>query len=145
MRRSFPWGVLLSCGAAAILGVIGVVLAGRLSPPPSGYDSPLFPAVDRGIEGLNGLSLVMLAAAGFVPAAFRKAPPVLIGMATMALFPVMSLAEMIADPTSHNLWPFEWFLYGVETLPGLVGAFLGQRFGRTSDSSSDQTGTPQSR
>ncbi len=135
------WGVILSCVAAAILGLVGVALAGELAPPLSGHESPLFPAVDRGVEGMNGASLVLLGLAGFAPAAFRRAHPLLVGISTMALFPVLSIAEMVADPTSHNLWPFEWFFYALETLPGILGAFLGRRFARNGSTAGSDDAT----
>lgn len=142
--RSVLWGLVLSCVAAAGLGVAAVVLPVHGNPALQHYDSPLFPDVRRGIEGMNGASLVFLALAGFIPAAFGRAHPLLIGVATMALFPFMSFAEMIADPTSHNLWPFEWVLYGVETAPGILGAFLGRRFKRRVWDPGGSTSAPRS-
>jgi hypothetical protein len=121
-------GILFSCSAAAILGVAAVALAVYGDHALDEYDSPLFPAVRRGIEGMNGFSIMCLMLAGFIPACFGRAHPLLIGLATMTLFPFLSLAEMVVDPTSHNLWPFEWGLYGVLTVPGILGALAGRRF-----------------
>jgi hypothetical protein len=128
---SHVWiGLLTSCSAAAALGVGAVILA--VYPDPAlDYESPLFPAVRRGIEGMNGWSITFLVLAGFIPACFGRVHPLLVGLATMALFPAMSLAEMVVDPTSHNLWPFEWAMYAVLTVPGIVGALGGRRFRRS--------------
>jgi hypothetical protein len=125
------WLTLLSsCGSAAILGVTAVVLGvyGRAG---EGNTSPLFPAVARGVEGLNWWSIVFLILAGFIPGTFGRAHPGLVGLATMALFPIMSVADVIVDPTSHNLLPFEWAVYEVLTIPGTLGAFAGRRFRRS--------------
>jgi len=126
------WLTLLSsCGAAALLGVGAVVLGVYGRGAVEGDTSPLFPAVARGVEGLNGWSVVFLVLAGFIPGTFGKAHPLLIGLATMALLPIMSLADIVVDQTSHNLLPFEWAIYGVLTVPGILGALLGRRLKRS--------------
>jgi hypothetical protein len=123
--------LLTSCGAAALLGVGAVVLGVDGRGTLEGGTSPLFPAVARGVERLNGWSVGLLLLAGFIPGAFGKAHPLLVGLATMALFPIMSLADIVVDQTSHNLWPLEWGIYTVLTAPGILGAFLGRRFRRS--------------
>ena len=124
------WLTLLAgCGAAALLGVGAVTLAGNGQPDVG--TSPLFPAVARGIEGLNEGSFVLLAGAGFIVALLGPAHPLLVGLSTMALFPLISIADMVVDPTSHNLFPFEWAMYALLTLPGVAGAFAGRRFKRS--------------
>ncbi len=120
--------LLASCGAAALLGVGAVVLGVYGRGTVEGGASPLFPAVARGIEGLNARSVALLIGAGFIPGALGKAHPLLIGLATMALFPIMSVADVVVDGTSHNLLPFEWAIYCVLTCPGILGAFVGRRF-----------------
>jgi hypothetical protein len=100
------WFTLLgNCGAAAVLGVAAVVLAVH-GHAVDRSTSPLFPAVARGIEGLNGWSVIFLIVAGFILGVFGRAHPLLVGLATMAFFPMMSLADVIVDSTSHNLLPF---------------------------------------
>ena len=37
-----------------------------------------------------------------------------LGFSTIVLFPIASIAELIVDPTSHNLWPLEFFIWHVE-------------------------------
>lgn len=54
----------------------------------------------------------------------------LLGPLTMAVFPVVAVIDMMIWPTSHNLWPFEFIIYGLFCIPGLVGAFIGSRIGR---------------
>jgi uncharacterized membrane protein YphA (DoxX/SURF4 family) len=43
----------------------------------------------------------------------------------LAAMPIVILSEGIADPSSHNLFPFELVLYGVLTLITLLGAGVG--------------------
>ncbi len=54
----------------------------------------------------------------------------LLGPLTMSVFPVVAVIDMMVWPTSHNLWPFEFIIYGLFCIPGLVGAFIGSRVGR---------------
>ena len=122
--------LLANCGAAAALGVAAVVLAVH-GHAVDGSASPVFPAVARGIEGLNGWSVIFLIVAGFILGVFGKAHPLLIGLATMAFFPMMSLVDVIVDSTSHNLLPFECAIYAFLTVPGILGAFAGRRFRRS--------------
>ncbi len=43
------------------------------------------------------------------------------------------IVEVVADPTSHNLWPFEIIIAGILTGPtALLGAFLGSLVRRRS-------------
>ena len=48
----------------------------------------------------------------------------------MVLFPIASIAEMILYPTSHNLWPLEFFVYGILSIPAVVGALIGSKLTR---------------
>lgn len=123
-----PRRVILSLAAAASLGVAAVVAPVLFDPTIKRYDAPLFPLIRTAVEGFHGTSLLLLVAAGYVVGMFGVASPITIGLATMATFPVLSAAEMIVDPTSHTLWPFEWLLYAFGAIPGTVGAYLGQRF-----------------
>ncbi|MEN3340293.1 MAG: hypothetical protein V7647_3969 [Acidobacteriota bacterium] len=51
-------------------------------------------------------------------------------MCTMAAFPLISIVEIVIDPASHSLLPIEWFLYLLESLPGIAGAYLAQSIRR---------------
>jgi hypothetical protein len=67
---------------------------------------------------------------GLAVGSFRRASPLLIGMCTMAAFPLISIVEIVIDPASHSLLPIEWFLYLLESLPGIAGAYLAQSIRR---------------
>jgi len=45
----------------------------------------------------------------------------------MFIFPIVATYEMSISPTSHNLWPFEFLLYGLFSIPAIVGSFIGSR------------------
>ncbi len=44
--------------------------------------------------------------------------------ATMASFFVIAIVDMMVNPGSHNLWPFEFAIYIAEMIPALAGGML---------------------
>ena len=90
------------------------------------YSAPLFPLVRTGVEGMSFLTLVFLFCGGIILGCFGRGNPFLLGLTTVVLLPVFAIAEMIVSPTSHNLWPLEFAIYGVVSLSAVVGAFLGR-------------------
>lgn len=116
--------------AAAFAGVLAVILPVALNPTLRHYDAPLFSWVRTGWEGAGLLTVFLLGLAGLGVALISRTRPLVLGIATMALFPVMSVAEVVVDPTSHNLLPLEWLMYLAATAPGIAGAYLGQGFRR---------------
>jgi hypothetical protein len=112
----------------SILGVISIILPvfilGDLKP----YESPLFPLLRTGIEGVSKYSFLFLLLSGFIVKLFSDAPSWKIGLMSMVLFPLAAICEMIADRTSHNMFPFEFIFYAFYTIPALAGAFTSQLF-----------------
>ena len=51
-----------------------------------------------------------------------------IGLMSMALFPIAAICEMIVEPSSHNMFPFEFIIYGLITIPAIIGAYLAEGF-----------------
>jgi hypothetical protein len=110
----------------SILGIISIILPvfilGDLKP----YESPLFPLLRTGIEGISKYSFLFLLLSGFIVKLFSDAPSWKIGLMSMILFPLAAICEMIADPTSHNMFPFEFIGYALYTIPALAGAYTSQ-------------------
>jgi hypothetical protein len=90
------------------------------------YTAPLFPLIRSGVEGMSLLTLVFLFCAGFLVGCFGVGHPLLLGMATVALLPILAIAEMSVSSTTHNLWPLEFIIYGVICLCAVAGAFTGR-------------------
>jgi hypothetical protein len=90
------------------------------------YTAPLFPLIRSGVEGMSLLTLVFLFCAGFLVGCFGVGHPLLLGMATVALLPILAIAEMSVSSTTHNLWPLEFIIYGVISLCAVAGAFAGR-------------------
>ena len=111
---------------ASILGVISIVLPTLFLSDLKQYDSPLFPQIRTGIEGISIWSFGLLLLSGFSVKLLSNISSWKIGLTTMALFPIMAIFEMFADSSSHNMFPFEFILYAVYSVPALIGAYLAQ-------------------
>ncbi|WP_075350834.1 hypothetical protein [Algoriphagus marinus] len=122
MKKNVIWIYLL----ASILGVISIVLPTFFLPDLRQYDSPLFPLIRTGIEGISSWSFGLLFLSGFGVKLLSKLSSWKIGLSTMALFPIMAIFEMIVDPSSHNMLPIEFIFYAVYSVPAIIGAYLAQ-------------------
>lgn len=111
---------------ASILGMLSIILPvfilGDLKP----YDSPLFPIIRTGIEGISTYSLSFLFLSGFIVKFFSNVPSWKIGLMSMVLFPLAAICEMIVDSSSHNMFPIEFIFYGIYTIPTIIGAYFSQ-------------------
>lgn len=112
---------------SSILGLASIVLpVFILGDLLKHYDSPLFATLRTGLEGISAYSLLFLLLSGCVVKLFSDASSWKIGLMSMALFPLAAICEMIADSSSHNLFPIEFILYGFYTIPATIGAYTTQ-------------------
>jgi hypothetical protein len=131
---------LIVFALGAVLGLISIIIPPIYIVHVKAYDSPLFPMVRTGIEGMSLWSLLFLFLSGmFLGIIYPKHEPsygmffgffyskqaLLLGISTMALFPILAFLEMMTDNNSHSIWPIEFVLYGVATIPGIAGAYIG--------------------
>jgi hypothetical protein len=122
MKTNVFWFYLL----ASILGVISIVLPTFFIPDLKQYDSPLFPLIRTGIEGISFWSFGLLLLSGFGVKLLNNLSGWKIGLTTMALFPILAIFEMFVDSSSHNMFPFEFIFYAVYAVPALIGAYIAQ-------------------
>jgi hypothetical protein len=108
----------------SLFGILSIVLPVYLQPDINQYDSPVFPMIRTGIEEFSGWSFCLLFLSGFGAKLLTNLSEWKIGLLTMVLFPVLAICEMIVDPSSHNLLPFEFIIYGFFTIPAMIGAYL---------------------
>lgn len=110
---------------APLLGLLSVVVpAVALSPMPE--EAPVFSLVRTGVEHMSWLTLTLLFLSGVVlGGGFRHKSCWLSSFLVMAALPAVTIVEVIADGTSHNLWPLEFLVYGGLTLVSLLGAGMG--------------------
>jgi hypothetical protein len=118
---------LIECVILAVAGV-AVFVTPLLFISNPWYPSPLFPILRNAVEYLSKGALVWLfVAGGAAGLVFRSLPAVVVGMSMLALLPVAAVAEMMADPKSHNLWPLEFAMYAVISLAPAAGAAAGRK------------------
>jgi len=118
---------LIECVILAVAGV-AVFVAPVLFISSPWYPAPLFPILRNAVEYLSKGALVWLFVAGGVAGLiFRSLNPMVVGLSMLALLPVAAVAEMMGDPTSHNLWPLEFAMYAVISLAPAAGAAAGRK------------------
>jgi hypothetical protein len=97
-----------------------------LDPASRHYSAAFLPFVRDAVEGMRPYSLALLFGIGVIFGLLGRAPVWLTGPATMVAFPAWSIVDM-ALGGDHNLFPIEWFIYGVFSLFGLAGGVVGRR------------------
>ena len=122
MKQNGFWMYLL----ASMVGVISIVLPTCILPDLKQYDSPLFPLIRTGIEGISFWSFGLLLLSGFGLKLLSTLSFWKIGLTMMTLFPIIAISEMIIDSSSHNLFPFECILYVLYSVPAIIGAYIAQ-------------------
>jgi hypothetical protein len=127
MTRKLVWLLL-----APVLGLAAMILPVLISRPAHWYDSPLFPVVRNAQEHLGLWQLVLFFTVGLVLGFGSSIRALLLGAAAIILLPLAAFVEMVADPTSHNLFPFEFMFYAFYGVIVAAGAWVAHRAGRRS-------------
>lgn len=109
---------------SSILGIISLILPTYFLTELKQYESPLFPIIATAVNGISIWAIILLVISGFSISLFSKIEGWKIGLSTMALFPIMSILEMIVDTSSHNLFPLEFIFYALLAIPSIVGAYI---------------------
>jgi len=71
-------------------------------------------------------AVILLFILGITMGMFIGKHLLLYGLLSVTIFPCVALYEIILDKTSHNLWPVEFIIYFIFSIPVIVGAFLGK-------------------
>ena len=109
---------------APILGLLSLILPVLGSP--RRVAAPLFPLVATGVKHIGLSTLGLLVLSGIVlGGAFGGRASWAASLVVFAAMPFIILAEVMVDPTSHNLFPFELVMYGALSLIALVGSGIG--------------------
>lgn len=119
------WGEHLLIGVVIAAVGVGCVVAPVMVSSKPLMDAPLFPLIRTGVESLSWPAPTALLVLGLIAGVVTRWHPVAIGAASVAVFPVVAIAEMVKDPTSHNLIPFEMVMYGFLAVPAVLGAWVG--------------------
>ena len=110
----------------ALSGFAAFISPILLNPPNTLPKAPLFPIVRESVEHLRPASFIALAIVGLLAGAVGQTHWALLGLASIAAFPICMIAELAADPTSHNLFPFELVMYDAFSIPAILAAGLGR-------------------
>ncbi|ABF39108.1 hypothetical protein Acid345_0103 [Candidatus Koribacter versatilis Ellin345] len=86
----------------------------------------VFVLLARSIKHFAFADLFLLFVAGFFWG-FAKGWPqgIFAAFFQIGLLPILAIGEVFKDPTSHNLWPLEFVMYGFMGGVGAFGAALG--------------------
>jgi hypothetical protein len=140
MNKLYSWPTLIVFALGAVLGLISIIIPPLWIVDVKAYESPLFPMVRTGIEGMSRWTLLFLFSSGmFLGVIYPRHEPLygmflgfiyskhelLLGISTMSLFPILAFLEMMTDHDSHSIWPIEFVIYGFCTIPGIIGAYIG--------------------
>ena len=111
----------LALTVAPIFGIIALVAAFLLQNDDGrqGFGQ----TVTAAWEKASAVSFVFLFVAGVFSGLIAKGPLApFIGAACLAIYPILAVTDMMRDPTSHNLWPFEFAIYAIFSVVPLAGS-----------------------
>ena len=115
---------------AVVLGFISITCPPYIIPGRNGvdYEPSLFDFIQTAIENLSILptTVLLMLSGGFV-GYLKPDKWALLGFSTIVLFPIASITEMILYPTTHNLWPIEFLVYCILSIPALLGAWIASK------------------
>jgi hypothetical protein len=107
----------------AVVGFILIILPSILHRE---HIHSVFDLVRSSVKDMSAVHLVLLFAGGFFWGLALKWPYSLCASACqVAGLPLIAVLEMISDPTSHNLWPFEFLIYAALAVICLIGMTAG--------------------
>ncbi len=115
---------------AAVLGSLSIILPPYITPGRKVvfYDAPLFPIIATAIKNLSIFpTTLLLLIAGFIVGYLKSEKWWVLGFATVIFFPIAAISEMILYPNTHNLWPLEFLVYGILSIPPLIGALIASK------------------
>jgi hypothetical protein len=110
---------------APMLGLGAMVAPVLVWPPPNPYSAPLCPLLRNAQEYLGLGQLVLFFLVGMVLGRFNNRHPWLLGFTAVSVLPVVAVAEVRIDPTSHSLLPLELIFYasyGALVAAGVISA-----------------------
>src|SRR5207245_10514306 len=96
--------LVFSFAAATLLGLLAIVAPVWILDLRR-YSAPLFPLIRSGVEGMSPLTLVFLFCAGFLVGCLGVGHPLLLGIAAVAMLPILPIAEVSVSSTKYHHCP----------------------------------------
>jgi hypothetical protein len=116
-------GLVAACLAGIVSGFVLIALPSLIR-----WEHPksLFEFVAAAAKGMSAAHLLLLVLGGFFWGFVLRGPYALCAaFCQLGSLPAIAILEMLRDPTSHNLWPFEFMIYFVLAVASLLGAAAG--------------------
>lgn len=122
LDRSRLVGGLLAVSALGLACVVVPVLGTSPLMP-----APLFPLIRTGVEKLTWVPIAALGALGLAVGLGTRLPCGRAALASVAVFPMAAIAEIVVDSSTHNLIPFEVGMYLMLAVPVWLMAWVGRK------------------
>jgi hypothetical protein len=116
--KSVVWCVLGAMSGLLLLLLPAIARTNHVEMSPS--------LVRLTVEGLSWMHLLLLFLGGLVwGVVLRLRYAVFASCSMVGSLPVLAVVDMCRDPTSHNLWPLEFVIYGVLSAVPVMGMLGG--------------------
>jgi ABC-type polysaccharide/polyol phosphate export permease len=116
MRNRSTW---TACLAGMVIGLVILAVPTLMAHGWPGSFSKLLRDV---VERMGMIHLYLLFLSGVVWGLVVDKPYSRWGAASqLSFFPIFAILQMFQDPTSHNLWPLEFMIYGFLAMVALAG------------------------
>src|SRR5262245_32643320 len=120
------WRNRASLAAAPLLGLLCIVAPALERPEAKAWS--FLALVQHAIEGFGASAALLLFILGVALGTVSAVRSVILGLAAIASLPLISIVQMVLDPSANNLGPIAWFFYWVEWAPVFAGAELSRRY-----------------
>ena len=117
---------VLEVGLAAVAGWCALVLPVILDPNRQRHRAAFLPFMRDAVEGIQVYSLGRLFGVGLLLGLIGRAPILMLGLASIATFPLWSAIDLVMRSDAHNLLPIEWFFYLVYGFIATAGVSVGR-------------------
>lgn len=125
MRKASILGASAAIGVAAL--AVQYVLRPTLLPESGEY---FLTELARAQIGPTSVLIALVVAFAF--GYYAQAQPVLVGLAMLAVFPIVAMYEGTRYPGSHNLIPLEMAIVATWAIPIILAGWLGRSLARRS-------------
>ena len=126
-RRHPLTGAITKWLLIAIAGYVVFIVPVLVAPLPSHMGSVLFQTYSDAVYSAGWANFVLLFILGVGLGQFVSKRSGATGCASVVLLPILAIIEMVKDPTSHNLFPFEFITYAFFGGIVLIGSLVGVR------------------
>jgi len=115
---------------AMIIGFACVVLPGLLLADRV-YDSPLYPRLYTAVHFTPLWAAYLLFFSGIFLGMVEPRRPIILGLGTITLFPILAVLEKMVDITSHRYFALEFVYYLLWGVAAVEGTYLGRELRRS--------------